>query len=272
MRGDDFGNPQAVVGSSANPFRFAGAFLDTETGLVQMRGRYYDPSFGRFLTQDVNPGNPYSYCRNNPTSMSDPSGWMYMYRASVLGGEAGTYKDALADLCGSAFALGYDYIIKFKVDAGNFYGLIDLINTLVSPYETTRTKIITSAKFFEGMEAAEIFPGADPKNCCANFVSLVLRMAGVFRKDENYAYIGGINGGGLQDALYNKYGFIHGSDPKGLGNIIIFHYDKIDLHHHVGIYLGDGRYIGSNNYPGDKDPQWILSDTIFDAAGIWYWW
>ncbi|MEI9478031.1 MAG: RHS repeat-associated core domain-containing protein, partial [Deltaproteobacteria bacterium] len=71
-------NPQAVVGSSPNPFRFAGAFLDSETGLCQMRGRYYDPSFGRFLTQDVNPGNPYSYCRNNPTSMSDPSGWMYM--------------------------------------------------------------------------------------------------------------------------------------------------------------------------------------------------
>jgi RHS repeat-associated protein len=72
---DDFGNPQGVVGSSPNPFRFAGAFLDSETGLYQMRGRYYDPAFGRFLSRDINPGNSYSYCRNNPASMSDPSGW-----------------------------------------------------------------------------------------------------------------------------------------------------------------------------------------------------
>ena len=91
--GDDFGNPQAVVGSSPNPFRFAGAFLDGETGLYQMRGRYYDPSFGRFLTQDVNPGNPYSYCRNNPTSSSDPSGWAFLWAGSIcqVGGEPGLH-------------------------------------------------------------------------------------------------------------------------------------------------------------------------------------
>jgi RHS repeat-associated protein len=72
---DDFGNSLGVVGSSPNPFRFAGAFLDSETGLYQMRGRYYDPNLGRFLTVDINPGNPYSYCGNNPTSKTDPSGW-----------------------------------------------------------------------------------------------------------------------------------------------------------------------------------------------------
>ena len=56
-----------------------------------MRGRYYDPLMGRFLTQDILPGNPYSYCKNNPVSMVDPSGWMYMYRASVFDGGAGLH-------------------------------------------------------------------------------------------------------------------------------------------------------------------------------------
>ncbi|MDI6868547.1 MAG: hypothetical protein QMD88_03120, partial [Coprothermobacterota bacterium] len=34
---------------------------------------------------------PYSYCKNNPVSMVDPSGWMYMYRASVFDGGPGLH-------------------------------------------------------------------------------------------------------------------------------------------------------------------------------------
>ncbi|MBC7344838.1 MAG: RHS repeat-associated core domain-containing protein, partial [Clostridia bacterium] len=66
--------------------KLAGSFFDCESGLYQMRGRHYDPLMGRFLTQDLGPGNPYTYCKNNPVSMVDPSGWMWMYRASVFDG------------------------------------------------------------------------------------------------------------------------------------------------------------------------------------------
>ena len=51
------------------------------TGLDHLGARYHDPELGRFLSVDpildlAHPQslNPYSYSRNNPTSMSDPSG------------------------------------------------------------------------------------------------------------------------------------------------------------------------------------------------------
>lgn len=68
------------------PFRsrgFAGLEHDPEGGLVNMRGRMYDPQAGRFLSRDplvVDPldgqdFNRYSYVSNNPLSMIDPSGY-----------------------------------------------------------------------------------------------------------------------------------------------------------------------------------------------------
>jgi RHS repeat-associated protein len=51
---------------------------DTQTGLYYYRARYYDPTAGRFLGEDpirFNSGpNFFSYVRNNPTNLIDPSG------------------------------------------------------------------------------------------------------------------------------------------------------------------------------------------------------
>ena len=49
---DSFGNQTASSGSLTNFFRYAGREFDTETGLYYYRARYYDPSTGRFLSED----------------------------------------------------------------------------------------------------------------------------------------------------------------------------------------------------------------------------
>jgi len=53
-----------------------GHTLDWETGLIYMRARYYEPSTGRFISQD--PGldgcNWYMYAANNPIMAADASG------------------------------------------------------------------------------------------------------------------------------------------------------------------------------------------------------
>ncbi|XXY17780.1 RHS repeat-associated core domain-containing protein [Sorangium sp. So ce216] len=62
---------------------FTGHEDDDELGLVNMRGRMYDPVIGRFLTPDPlvpNPlfgqsFNPYTYVFNNPLAYVDPSGF-----------------------------------------------------------------------------------------------------------------------------------------------------------------------------------------------------
>ncbi|XYH97996.1 RHS repeat-associated core domain-containing protein [Sorangium sp. So ce1128] len=68
---------------------FTGHEDDDELGLVNMRGRVYDPAIARFLTPDplvANPlfgqsFNPYSYVLNNPLAYVDPSGFQPEYES-----------------------------------------------------------------------------------------------------------------------------------------------------------------------------------------------
>ncbi|MGK3969858.1 RHS repeat-associated core domain-containing protein [Sorangium sp. So ce118] len=69
--------------SSETTQGFAGHESDDELGLVNMKGRIYDPRIGRFLTTDPivsipsfgQSWNPYSYVINNPLKYLDPSGF-----------------------------------------------------------------------------------------------------------------------------------------------------------------------------------------------------
>jgi RHS repeat-associated protein len=69
---------QDSVGNIPNTLRFGGREFDGETGLYYLRARYYDPSLGRFISEDpkgLEAGvNSYVYVGNNPISGTDPSG------------------------------------------------------------------------------------------------------------------------------------------------------------------------------------------------------
>ena len=64
--------------------RYCGEYTDTESGLIYLRNRYYDPSIGRFITEDpIRDGsNWYIYCDNNPVMYVDPLG-LYNREAAV---------------------------------------------------------------------------------------------------------------------------------------------------------------------------------------------
>jgi RHS repeat-associated protein len=71
--------PVQVTWSSSvsNPFGYAGEYTDTESGLVYLRARYYDPATGQFLTRDPlasASGSPYGYADGDPLNGADPSG------------------------------------------------------------------------------------------------------------------------------------------------------------------------------------------------------
>lgn len=71
---DAFGN-QSVQGTVANPFGFGGMQYDAFSGLYYDNARYYDPSAGRFISEDpLLAVNPYVYAQNDPTNLVDPSG------------------------------------------------------------------------------------------------------------------------------------------------------------------------------------------------------
>ena len=67
---------QTEVTADQNPFRYCGEYTDPETGLIYLRNRYYDPTVGRFISEDpAKDGmNWYVYCGNNPVNFTDPLG------------------------------------------------------------------------------------------------------------------------------------------------------------------------------------------------------
>ena len=75
---DSFGNVTNFTGTLRNPFQYTGRESDPETGLYYNRARYYDPTAGRFVSEDpigFRGGiDFYDYVFNNPLLWSDPRG------------------------------------------------------------------------------------------------------------------------------------------------------------------------------------------------------
>jgi RHS repeat-associated protein len=76
---DSFGNLTASTGTLANPFRYTGREIDSETGVYFYRARYLDPTAGRFVSEDSSgfhsgTVNFYDYVGNSPLNFNDPTG------------------------------------------------------------------------------------------------------------------------------------------------------------------------------------------------------
>ncbi len=114
---DAFGNQTEASGT--DPFRYSGEYYDAESGFIYLRNRYYDPSIGRFITEDpywnvdnmiygddngkvpsisaiMQSCNLYVYCGNNPINRYDPSGngWVTSALSAVWNAANGMQKSA----------------------------------------------------------------------------------------------------------------------------------------------------------------------------------
>lgn len=76
---DSFGRLTASSGSISNPFQYTSREFDPETGIYFYRARYYDPSVGRFLSEDEVGNNEgtdlYVYVGSSPIGSRDPTGY-----------------------------------------------------------------------------------------------------------------------------------------------------------------------------------------------------
>ena len=81
---DAYGNQ--LQGDAPDPFGYCGEYYDSETGLIYLRNRYYDPTTGRFINEDpIKDGlNWYMYCEGNPIMFVDPTGWISWEKASEI--------------------------------------------------------------------------------------------------------------------------------------------------------------------------------------------
>ena len=97
--------------ANANPLRYRGYYLDSETGYYYLQSRYYDASICRFINSDdiVITGlskslysglNAYSYCRNNSINYIDKDG--YMAGSVAVGVGASILFEKIMELLGYA--------------------------------------------------------------------------------------------------------------------------------------------------------------------------
>jgi len=97
---DSFGKEINSSGSLSNPFMYTGREFDSETGLYYYRARYYDPTNGRFLSEDPagfgGGGDFYNYVQNDPVDSTDPTGFY-----TVREGVTYTYEPSLQKDCPS---------------------------------------------------------------------------------------------------------------------------------------------------------------------------
>jgi RHS repeat-associated protein len=71
-----YGTP-TCEGTATTPLGYDGQYTSTDTGLIYMRARTYDPATAQFVSVDPLvklTGAPYSYAGDNPLNEGDPTG------------------------------------------------------------------------------------------------------------------------------------------------------------------------------------------------------
>jgi RHS repeat-associated protein len=73
-----YGRLEATTGTATTPLRYDAQYTNTDTGLIYLRARTYDPNTAQFLTDDPvleTTGEPYTYATDNPENQQDQSGY-----------------------------------------------------------------------------------------------------------------------------------------------------------------------------------------------------
>jgi RHS repeat-associated protein len=74
-----YGSPDCE-GSGTTPLGYDGQYTNSDTGLIYLRAREYDPATGQFMSNDPLRGltrEPYDYAGDNPVNYGDPTGLLF---------------------------------------------------------------------------------------------------------------------------------------------------------------------------------------------------
>ena len=99
-------------------YAYTGHAGEDASGLVYARARWYDPSIGRFASEDpANGGNLYAYVDNDPLSFTDPSGATASTEYALISNRNGVQIYAPAHLVGNATARAFAQTVAKMVNS-----------------------------------------------------------------------------------------------------------------------------------------------------------
>ena len=205
-----------------NEIQYTGAIYDELTGLLYLNARFYDPSTGRFLTQDTYRGERsdadtwhlYAYCANNPINYVDPSGHIAL-ELIALGSVAtaglilwyantDAYRDAMKDLSRRVGDILTDASTYVK---GQAQSLVDKIAASYEKakrkYNGTETHHIVAKKHFRARTARWVFKKV--KRTVGDKENLIELKKGLHKRLHRPAYFNMVNSM-LRSAYYKKSG------------------------------------------------------------------
>jgi RHS repeat-associated protein len=101
-------------GTATAPLGYDGQYTSSDTGLIYMRARTYDPATAQFLTlESVNQFTraPYNYAHDNPLNFTDAAGLEAIPLPAAVTGDCA----AAPEICGAAAVGGVDAWLGVKV-------------------------------------------------------------------------------------------------------------------------------------------------------------
>ncbi|MEO8344112.1 MAG: RHS repeat-associated core domain-containing protein [Betaproteobacteria bacterium] len=137
-RYDAFGATESAQGTTDNPYRYTGERFDPESGMYQLRARYYNPSLGRFISRDPLDGQPdmpisrnrYLYAYDDPVNHSDPTGLEASSLPEVVGTmgieatiQVPLWVSRVTAACTAGSVLGQVDQLMFAIDVGIQVGI-----------------------------------------------------------------------------------------------------------------------------------------------------
>ncbi len=209
-----------------NPFGYCGEYKDDETGLIYLRNRYYDPTNGRFITEDpIKDGvNWYSYCGGNPVMFVDMWGLKYVWIRD-LGNVNWNENTKTAELNDISYYEGDGKGTFIQQD--KMYVWDETVYNDMGWYVTDRMKAVNYALKYGGdSENGIIRRNSEYKSFpsnCTNFVSQCL-LEGSFQMDEvwwydfNRPFRENSAAWGVADNLYRYLTGVHGFSISYIAN------------------------------------------------------
>jgi RHS repeat-associated protein len=77
-----------TAGTATTPLGYDGEYTNSDTGLIYLRARVYDPATGQFMSVDPKVAEtiaPYGYAKDDPLALGDPSGECAATAAAING-------------------------------------------------------------------------------------------------------------------------------------------------------------------------------------------